>query len=502
MNSDDLANCGASDCRIASKATGVQDQNHNIMLSTIAVGNDVRLRFRLKAGGSTTSLVASSGNFVNGQWIHVAGTYDGSNMRVYVDGVEVGSAAKTGVVGSNPAVPFWIGGNPDSPTSRPWDGKIDDVRLYDGALSPAEIQALAISSPNFVEKIYWADSGKLQRASLNGANVEDLVISGISPNGVAVAPLAGRLFWADEGGGCCVGSADLDGTNQAVVDPSGGRMIAVDEEDDWLFWVFGGMIMRSHLDGTMPSSIATVGTNLTGIALDSSANVVYWADHGGDVIGTMDYAGLGVTQIFGSTESANVYDLAFDPVTGMLFWADESTPGTIRRGFPDGTGFEEIVSNAGQPLGIAVDGLDGKVYWSDRVGFIKRANLDGSGIETVVSGLTDPRGVALGPSAPGGVPPVPSLTPRTGHTATLLQDGTVLIAGGIGTSGLPLVTAEIFDPATGAVTLVGSMAEARTNHSASMQSDGTVLIIGGTGLGGSPPLSSVELFNPATNTFQ
>lgn len=146
VNSDNLASCGSSDCRIASKATGTGEQDHYLMLSTINSGGGVKLRFRLKAGGTTTTLI-SSANLTNGQWIHVAGTYDGSNMRVYVNGVEVGIVAKTGAVNSGPAIPFWIGGNPPTANSRPWDGKIDDVRLYDGALSLSEIEALAGLTP-------------------------------------------------------------------------------------------------------------------------------------------------------------------------------------------------------------------------------------------------------------------------------------------------------------------------------------------------------------------
>ncbi len=147
VNADVLANCGASDCRIASKATGTAEQAHDLMLSTIKSGGGVKLRFRLKAGGRTTTLISST-NLINGHWIHVAGTYDGSDMRIYVDGNEAGSTEKAGTIDSAPSVPFWIGGNPDSPTSKPWDGKIDDVRIYDGALSLAVIQELSQSTPS------------------------------------------------------------------------------------------------------------------------------------------------------------------------------------------------------------------------------------------------------------------------------------------------------------------------------------------------------------------
>ncbi len=147
ISADNLANCASRDCRIVSKASGTSSSDHYLMLSTIRSGSDIRLRFRLKANGSTSTLVANSGNLVNGQWTHVAATYDGTTMKVFVDGVAAGSKAKSGVIDTNPAVAMWVGGNPPSPTIRPWDGKIDEVRLYDGALTLPEIQVLAGQSP-------------------------------------------------------------------------------------------------------------------------------------------------------------------------------------------------------------------------------------------------------------------------------------------------------------------------------------------------------------------
>ncbi len=146
INSDDLSNCIASDCRIASKASGTGTQDHYLMLSTIN-SRGLKLRFRVKAVGSTETLISTSGSIVNGQWIHVAGTYDGTTMRVYIDGVEAGSKSKGGAINANAAVPLWIGGNPLVATSRPWDGKIDEVRLYDKALILAEVQDLAGQTP-------------------------------------------------------------------------------------------------------------------------------------------------------------------------------------------------------------------------------------------------------------------------------------------------------------------------------------------------------------------
>lgn len=87
---------------------------------------------------------------------------------------------------------------------------------------------------------------------------------------------------------------------------------------------------------------------------------------------------------------------------------------------------------------------------------------------------------------------------RAGHTATLLLDGTVLVAGGVGPqpfSNVPrevLASAEIFDPATGTFSLTGSMANRRVGHTTTLLPNGRVLVVGG---------DSAELYDPATGTF-
>jgi len=90
-------------------------------------------------------------------------------------------------------------------------------------------------------------------------------------------------------------------------------------------------------------------------------------------------------------------------------------------------------------------------------------------------------------------------TPRGGHTATLLLNGKVLVAGG--DNGTELASAELFDPLTGAWSATGSMSTARVSHSASLLPNGKVLVAGGYYGGGSYSLASAELFDPATGTW-
>jgi Galactose oxidase, central domain len=87
---------------------------------------------------------------------------------------------------------------------------------------------------------------------------------------------------------------------------------------------------------------------------------------------------------------------------------------------------------------------------------------------------------------------------RCCHTATLLPNGTVLIAGGF--NGAYLASVELYDPATGQFTPTGSLTTARHDHIAVLLQNGTVLSAGGVGEGWSF-LASAEIYTPATGRF-
>jgi hypothetical protein len=92
-------------------------------------------------------------------------------------------------------------------------------------------------------------------------------------------------------------------------------------------------------------------------------------------------------------------------------------------------------------------------------------------------------------------------TGRCGHTATLLPNGKVLLAGGQTDSSIPTTnSAELYDPATGTWTTTGNLVNPRVGHTATLLSNGKVLAAGGGTLYGAT-VNSAELYDPATGSW-
>lgn len=140
INPDDLD--GAGEGRILAKSTGISESDHYWMLSTIKSGSVFVPRVRLRANGSVTTLIGNSEQHVReNQWQHIAATYDGSILRLFLNGVQVGTVSKSGTVDQNANVLAAIGNTPSGDTAgRAFSGRIDDVCIFDQALSATNIQ--------------------------------------------------------------------------------------------------------------------------------------------------------------------------------------------------------------------------------------------------------------------------------------------------------------------------------------------------------------------------
>ncbi|KKT34928.1 MAG: hypothetical protein UW24_C0018G0001, partial [Parcubacteria group bacterium GW2011_GWA2_44_12] len=107
-------------------------------------------KFTIAIGTSVIASVQSVSTFaVPTSWVHVAGTYDGANVKIFINGVQEASVAQTGSIaynlGANPDDGLYIGKwglNGGVNVPRVMNGSVDDVRIYNRALSAGEVTAL------------------------------------------------------------------------------------------------------------------------------------------------------------------------------------------------------------------------------------------------------------------------------------------------------------------------------------------------------------------------
>ena len=94
------------------------------------------VQWRTRIGGTNPRICG--GVLTPGVWHHIAGTYDGNEVVLYVDGLEVASAPRSGQIATNNSA-LNLGNRANA--DRAFDGSIDEVRIWDRALTASEIAA-------------------------------------------------------------------------------------------------------------------------------------------------------------------------------------------------------------------------------------------------------------------------------------------------------------------------------------------------------------------------
>ena len=280
-------------------------------------------------------------------------------------------------------------------------------------------------------RMYWLDRGthRIQRAELDGSNVENLITTGLSaPMEVALDGAAGKMYWTDDGTDK-IQRANLDGSQvedlvtTGLAGPSG---LALDVAAGQMYWtdVRTGKIQRAHLDGSGVEDLVTGLIDPRGLALDVAAGRMYWTDAGTDRIQRAHLDGSGVEDLVTSGLRAPTA-LALDVAAGRMYWTDWSTD-RIQRANLDGSQVADLVtSGLRQPEGLALDPAAGKIYWTDSGSDrIRRADLDGSDVEDLVTtGLSGPTGLALDLVRAGRPAPVAATLSPDPSTVDFLEDG-------------------------------------------------------------------------------
>ena len=266
------------------------------------------------------------------------------------------------------------------------------------------------------DKLYWSDSGagKIQRADLDGGNVEDILTGLPGPGDLAIDPYAGKMYWTSPLG---IRRANLDGTGleDSVAGVPAFR-VALDPIRSKVYWTeFGERIRRANYDGTDVEDLVTTGFDFGGpfgVAVDAPKALLYWSDTVVIKRANLDGSGEVVARNTGFVESIALSGQA-------LVWTEHlpSLPhlfcglATIE---PNGA-----LANAPQGMTAGPDGI----YWADNAASCVVGPPEGeprirktspAGPVDLVTGLSFASGVAIALADP---PPLPTATPTPNPVA-------------------------------------------------------------------------------------
>ena len=289
----------------------------------------------------------------------------------------------------------------------------------------------------------WVDGGTIY--GLVGANAQRFAPGVDNAMNIAVDASNGKVYWTEKTGerSGTINSANLDGSGATVLTsilsvPMG---IAVDTAGSKVYWTASsGKIKRANLNGSGSETVMQDLSGPTDIVV--SNGFTYWTE-GGNSIRRVNISGQKIVQDI-AANLGTVGGLAVGG--GKVYWTEQTgaSSGTVNGANLNGTNFGTLASVLSVPMGIAVDTVGNKVYWTSSSGKVKRANLDGSRSEKVVDGLGSPGEIVLSNSITA---PTATTTPTTTRAPTTASnkydvnsDGTVdntdasLVIDALGTS--------------------------------------------------------------------
>ena len=183
---------------------------------------------------------------------------------------------------------------------------------------------------------------------------------------------------------------------------------------DHVFWSNANptnKISFANLDGSgggadLTTTGATV-SNPQGVAFDPVTGRIYWANSGGNKISFANLNGSGGGDLTTTGATMNQpLGVAIDSAAGRIYWGNVGGAGKVSYANLDGTGGGDVVTGVAtvsQPAGVAVDSAAGRIYWANALGNkISFANLNGSGggdLFTGIATLSTPVGLAVDTAA-------------------------------------------------------------------------------------------------------
>ena len=484
--------------------TGVRDilikEGSNIDVYNLYARNGAgRPESNVFVGG--TNRAAQGTVLATNVWTHVAGTYNGATVRLFINGAQVASTAFSGSIATS-AGPLRIGGN--SIWGEFFQGRIDEIRIYNRALTQAEIQA-DMATPLGLAPPPPPPPGGDQVGQWSGITNWPLV-----PIHMSLLPTGEVLSW--DGFGFAPGSATLWNpiTNQFTSVPNGPNLFCAGHilMPDGRVLVLGGHVdayvgitdttiydstsrtWSSAAPMNFPRWYPTVTSLPDGRALVMSGNTNCQTCIA-DIPEIYDPATNSWSELSSARLGIPPYPYNFVLPNGKILVAGGYHDSMPTRVLDLTTQTWQVLDPARLDAGSAVMYAPGKVMKS------------GSSWETepaITLSAATTYVLDTNQASPLWRATAPMVYPRVFHNLTVLPDGNVLVTGGGQTTDLfnleaASLAAEMWSPATETWTTMASAQMPRFYHSnALLLPDGRVLVAGG-GRSGVDQLNS-EIYSP------
>lgn len=354
--------------------------------------------------GNTVVLIGPS--FEDFQWHHYAYVRQGNQHQIYADGFGFGAESFTNSPVSNASLPLTIGAQFNSQNSNYvnfFGGEIDEVSIYNRALTESEIQSIYNAgaegkcngaSETGEDFVFWGSQSteSINSSNIDGTNQTEILDGQTLIRRLKIHQTEEKLYWALPSESK-IKKANFDGTQveNVITTTSDINVVSIDEVNSTLYYSEGtdGTIKKCDLDGSNPQTVISGLGTVQGIAINNVLNRLYWTEFDTGLLRSANLDGTNIQTILTTTDA--LFDIEVDPINEYVYFSNRSSNVIERIGL-DGLNRTLIVSTTGNISVIKLDVFNNKIYWvfnETGASGISVVNKDGTDENNIISSATE-----------------------------------------------------------------------------------------------------------------
>lgn len=344
--------------------------------------------------------------FEDFQWHHYAYVRQGNQHQIYADGFGFGAESFINLPASSTGLPLTIGAQYNSQNSNYtnfFGGEIDEVSIYNRALTESEIQNIFNAgtegkcngtSGTGEDFVFWGSQSSegINSSSIDGTNQTEILDGQTMIRRLKIHQTEEKLYWALPSESK-IKKANFDGTQveDVITTTSDINVVTIDEINSAIYYSEGtdGTIKKCDLDGLNPQTVVSGLGTVQGIAINNVLNKLYWTEFDTGLLKSANLDGSNIQTLLSTADA--LFDVDVDPINEYLYFSNR-TSNVIERVDLDGLNRTLIVSATGNVSVIKLDVINNKIYWvfnETGASGIAVVNTDGTDESNIISSATD-----------------------------------------------------------------------------------------------------------------